>query len=266
MRQDHRRSPKFAATKRIRHYLLLGSLFSLVLGGSLLIPTARTQHPPRALGLSTHIQCPAYPISSKSPIGLHADVYGTEDGEILKGIVFKWTVSQAAIVSGQGTRNIVLAPSARSGEIKINLEVEGGPPDLTYEASCVLAVNSECAMAPMLDQYSVIAPSEERKYLDRLAQRLKNGPPDSIAYIMSYAGQQACNSESDWRAKRARQYLIESHAIPTSRLVTVNGGFKENWTVELYLRSRADCGPLPNPTLIRTQVRVRGFCDETQLP
>ncbi len=118
----------------------------------------------------------------------------------------------------------------------------------------------------MIDQYSVIARDEEHKYLDRLAKRLKAGPSESIAYIVFYAGQKACIYESDWRAKRARQYLIQNHAIPDSRLVTVDGGFRENWKVELYLKSRDDCGPLPKPTLIRTQVRVRGFCDETQLP
>lgn len=258
-------SRKFAAKSPITHYLLTGSLFSLVLG-FLSIPTARTQHPPRAQGLSTYIQCPDYPISSKSPISLHADVYGTEDGEILKDIVFKWSVSQASIVSGQGTRNIVFEPFAKSGQIKINLEVEGGPPDLTYEASCVLAVNSECAFAPMIDQYSAISTNEERERLDRLANRLKLEPLESVAYIVSYAGQKACIRESDWRAKRARQYLTERHAIPSSRLVTVDGGFKQNWTVELYIKPRDACGPLPKPTRIRTQVRVQGFCDETGQP
>ncbi len=166
-------SRKFAAKSHIRSYLLTGSLFSFVLGGALSIPTANTQHPQRALGLSTHIRCPAYPISSKSPISLHADVYGTEDSAILKDIRFKWSVSQASIVSGQGGRNILIDPSVKSGEIKIDLEVEGGPPDLSYEASCVLAVNSECAAASLINQYSLVSPDEERKHLDRLAQRLK---------------------------------------------------------------------------------------------
>ncbi|HEU4767495.1 MAG TPA: hypothetical protein VFS77_08965, partial [Pyrinomonadaceae bacterium] len=75
-------SQPFAAKSRVAHYLFAGCLVSLVLGFPS-IPTARTQHPPQAIGLSTHIHCPAYPISSKSPITLHADVYGTDDGEIL---------------------------------------------------------------------------------------------------------------------------------------------------------------------------------------
>lgn len=259
-------SRKFVKRRVTRRLVFVGGLFSIIFYGSLSCPTATTQHPPRALTLSTHIQCPAYPVSGKFPISLNADVYGTEDSEILKDIVFRWNVSEASIVSGQGTRNIVLDPSMKSGlsEIKIDLEVEGGPPELVYQASCVLKVDSQCSLAPRIDQYGGISLDEEHNHLDRLAQRLKAGPSDLIAYIVSYAGQEACLYEPNWRAKRARQYLIERHGIPSSRLVTVAAGFKEKWAVELYIQARSECGPLPKPTLMATQVRVRGHCDETR--
>lgn len=256
-------SRKFSSKTHFRDYLLAGSLLSIVLAGS---QTATSQHPPRSLTLLTYIQCPAYPISGNAPISLHAGVSGTEDSEILKNIVFNWSVSEASIVSGQGTRNIVFDSFAKIGvsEIKVNLEIQGGPPELVYQASCVLAVNSQCYVAPMIDHYSLGSLDEERRHLDQLAQHLKTGPSESIAYIMSYAGKKACINESEWRAKRARQYLIESHSIPSSRLVIVEAGFRENWTVELYIQPPRTCGPLPNPTLINTDARVRGRCGETQ--
>lgn len=185
--------------------------------------------------------------------------------KVLKGIVFKWSVSQALIISQQGTRNIVFNPAVKSGvsEIKVNVQAEGGPPELHYEKSCVLRVNSDCSLAPMLAQYSSVSQDEEREHLDRLAQHLKAGPSESIAYLISYAGERACIYESEWRAKRARRYLIENHSISASRVVTVEAGFRKNWMVEIYVQPRLDCGPLPNPTLRPSQVRIQGRCGET---
>src|SRR5687768_16458075 len=105
-------SRRFAAMDRIAPYCFMGAL-CLVLGSSLSMPTATTQHPPRALTLSTYIQCPTYPISGKTPITLHADISGTEDARIVKDVIFDWSVSQGSIVSGQGTRKLVFDPSVK---------------------------------------------------------------------------------------------------------------------------------------------------------
>lgn len=251
--------------KSCRGYLMIASCLAFVVA-LMSIPAATTQRvrPPRLLLVD--LTCPSYPVSGQSPISLRADVLGTDDEEILKGITFKWSVSQAAIVSGQGTRNIVLNPLVKTGvtEIKINVEAEGGPPQLHYEKSCALTVNSDCFLTEMTDQYSSVSVNEEHKHLDRLAQKLKAGPPESIAYIMIYAGEKACIFESEWRAKRVRAYLTESRDISSARVVTVEAGFRKNWTVEIYVQSRPDCGPLPNPTLRAAQVRIQGRCGETR--
>src|SRR5689334_24785258 len=62
---------------------------------------------------------------------------------------------------------------------------------------------------------------EENQHLDRFAETLKAGPPESIGYIFSYAGKNACIYEAGWRAKRIRQYLVEKYNFPTKRLVVV---------------------------------------------
>ena len=258
-------SRKFATKNAVTYYLVLGVLLSFLFGAFGSIPTATAQHPPRPLTPVTYIQCPGYPISGKFPITLHASVSVAEDD--LKNIVYKWNVSQASILSGQGTKDVVLAPSVKSAvsELKVNLEVEGGPPELVYQASCTFMVDPECSLAPIRDQYSVVSLDEERQHLDRFAQQLKAGPVESIAYLVSYAGRRSCLNESEWRAKRAAQYLVTTHGIPASRVVTVEGGFKENWTIELYTQPRRDCGPLPNPTLTISQVHIEGYCDGPSL-
>lgn len=149
-------------------------------------------------------------------------------------------------------------------EIKINVEAKGGPPQLHYEKSCVVTVNSDCSLTEMTDQYSSVSVKEEHKHLDRLAQKLKAGPPESIAYIMVYAGEKACIFESEWRAKRVRAYLTEGHDVSSARVVTVEAGFRKNWTVEIYVQPGPGCGPLPNPTLRAAQVHIQGRCGETR--
>lgn len=253
-----------APKRRIAFLFVIGSLLAFVIS-CLGMPIVPLQHPPRSLSMAVEIQCPHYPVSGKSPINLHAYIGGTSDAERLKDVKFKWSASDGSILSGQGTRTIGLTPAQMNGtsRIDVNLEVEGGPPELTFTTACALIVNPQCSSAPVIDQYSVISLDEERKHLDQFAERLKTGPAQSIAYIVSYAGARACINESDWRAKRAQKYLVENYSIPRSRVVTVEGGFKENWTVELFVQDSGDCGPLPKPTLINTQaeVVVQGFCD-----
>ena len=123
-----------------------------------------------------------------------------------------------------------------------------------------MRVNPLCSLAPKIDQYGAIPIEEERQRLDRFAELLKASPPESIGYIFSYAGKNACIYEADWRLRRVLQYLVEKHNIPAKRLVTVDGGFRDDWTVELFIQPNAGCGPLPEPTRKRVEVRVRGRC------
>ncbi|HSE22099.1 MAG TPA: hypothetical protein VLB68_10585 [Pyrinomonadaceae bacterium] len=253
---------RFVKTRR--RYLMMASCLTLVVALMSIAASPQRVGPPRLLLVD--LTCPSYPVSGQSPISLRADVLGTDDDEILKGITFKWNVTEASIVSGQGTRNIVLNPLVKTGvtKIKINVEAEGGPPQLHYEKSCDLTVNSDCSLPAMIDQYSSVSVDEEHKHLDQLAEKLKAGPPESIAYIMVYAGEKACIFESEWRTKRVRAYLTEIHHLSSARVVTVEAGFRKNWTVEIYVQPRPDCGPLPNPTLRAAQAHIQGRCGETR--
>lgn len=141
-----------------------------------------------------------------------------------------------------------------------HLVVEGGPPELGNEKSCLLRVDPQCLVTPRMDQYAGISLDEENQHLDRFAETLKAGPPESIGYIFSYAGKNACIYEAGWRAKRIRQYLVEKYNFPTKRLVVVDGGFRDAWTVEIYIQPNSACGPLPTPTRKRVEVHVSGRC------
>jgi hypothetical protein len=48
---------------------------------------------------------------------------------------------------------------------------------------------------------------------------------------------------------RAREYLITQRGIDGSRIVTVNGGFREDDSVELWIVPSGAAAPRPTPTV-----------------
>jgi hypothetical protein len=203
---------------------------------------------------------------------MHAEVMGAKallDEEQAKRIRFKWQLSGAKLLNGQGTGKIMIDPAGLQttgiGCIDVKLEIEGGPPDLPREKTCVLRVDPKCTAPQVFDQYGGILVIEERQHLDNLAKYLKDTDPDSIAYIVSYSGRSACIYEAHWRADRARRYLVEKHSLPKDRIVEVDGGVRENWNVDLFIQTRSTCGPLPSPALARDEALVRGQCSDTYM-
>lgn len=223
--------------------------------------------PPR---VALDFRCPTYVLAGNAPITMHAEVMGARgllDEEQAKRIRFKWQLSGAKLLTGQGSGKIIIDPAGLQtpgiGCIDVKLEVEGGPPDLQREKTCLLRVDPKCNAPQIFDQYGGVAVIEERQHLDHFAKYLKDTGPESIAYIISYSGRSACIYEAQWRANRAKRYLIEKHSLPKDRIVEVDGGVRENWNVDLFIQTRGTCGPLPTPTLARDEAHVRGQCSDT---
>jgi hypothetical protein len=245
--------------RRLLNYSLIGVITLYVI--SFRSPYAQTIDPPPAISLD--FRCPAYTVSGAQPLTLIADILGTENSEIVKPLLFRWSISKGKIKSGQGTPKVTIGDldrvETRSNAVRVEVVVEGGPPELGNEKSCVIRIDSSCSLAPLIDQYSSVS-NDEAQHLDRFAQRLKASPPESIGYIISYAGKSACIYEANWRVSHALEYLVERHNIPAERIVTVDGGYRDEWTVELFIQPNTACGPLAAPTRKRVQVHVSGRC------
>jgi hypothetical protein len=225
-------------------------------------PNAQTIDPKPAIELQFY--CPKYPVCGFQPLTLNADILGTEDAEVLKPMIFRWTTSTGTIEKGQGTSKITLSnlknPPSRVNSVTVNITVDGGPPELGNEKSCVMRIDSMCSVTPRVDQFGDISFDEESQHLDRFANLLKVSAPESIGFVVSYAGKNACLYEAKWRLDRARKYLEEKHYIRANRIVAVEGGYRNRWSIELFIQPNADCGPLPTPTLQRVQAHVQGRC------
>lgn len=93
--------------------------------------------------------------------------------------------------------------------------------------------------------------------LDNFAFQLANADGWN-GYIIAYAGRVSRKGEAESVAGRARKYLIEMRGIPPERVVSIDGGFREEAEVELYLIPRTLPPPTPAPTLSPGEVKVVG--------
>ena len=95
---------------------------------------------------------------------------------------------------------------------------------------------------------------DQKARLDNLAIELQNDP-SANAYIFGYGGRTSRTGEADRLMTRARDYLVNQRGIDASRVVVVNGGFREENCVEMWIVPRGAAVPQPRPTLQPGDVR-----------
>ena len=121
------------------------------------------------------------------------------------------------------------------------------------------------AIFSRFEEYSSDTPQDKiRELLDALAQHLKLNP-SLKAFIISYGGKQSCRNEALLRARLATRYLSEMRGISSSRSAILNGGYRKDWVVELWVGSPGATPPSPTRTIKRKQVMISGNCKFTAL-
>ncbi len=85
-----------------------------------------------------------------------------------------------------------------------------------------------------LDAYGDLALDVEKTHLAGFARELQNAP-DSQGYIVVYGGRCAAGSQALERAERAKELLINRHEIDASRIVAIDGGYREILTTEIFI-------------------------------
>jgi hypothetical protein len=113
-------------------------------------------------------------------------------------------------------------------------------------------------------EYADLPSAVERRRLDAFVdelQRHSHKDPayaDTMAYILAYAGRRHRRGEAAVRAERAKEYLVKAHRIDRRRIVTVDGGYREAPSVELYLVPAGGNPPLATPTVEPSETQVVG--------
>lgn len=92
----------------------------------------------------------------------------------------------------------------------------------------------------------------------------------SLGYIVYYGGRvniQPYGSpytkrlprrgEAFARASAIKSRYVNTFGIDENRIILLNGGYRENWTVELWLVPKGARPPLPTPTVKESEIRFR---------
>lgn len=172
---------------------------------------------------------------------------------------FFWSVSQGNIVSGQGTDTIAVELSAgTSGEVFAKVEVHG------YSLECTIA--STAAVSKMtvgvsqfkFDEFGDIRSGDTKARLDSFAIELQNNPTLQ-AHLVVYAGRLGPRGQAARRAAMLKDYLVHTRGLEPERIITIEGGFREELSGELWLSPRGAGAPPTRSTFDESYVKPKGM-------
>jgi hypothetical protein len=203
--------------------------------------------------------CP-FPVSVSAP-------QQVTDGEIItfsadvsyggtSSLNYKWKVtpSTARIVSGANSPTLNVDSTGLGGHrIVATLIADDGSSD----PACSQSAQAFSVVAPLpkrviisqeFDECNNCTFDDQKARLDNLAVELQNDP-STRAYIIAYGGRTSPLGQVEVLMSRARDYLTSQRGIDASRFVLVNGGFREEDSVELWMVPSGAKPPQPTPTV-----------------
>jgi hypothetical protein len=202
------------------------------------------------------IACPTVTVScpdtgtAGTPVTFTANVSG---GDPNVTPTFNWTVSAGTISSGQGTSSITVDTTGVTGTVTATVDVGG------YDRSC--STSNSCTVtfparpeARKVDEYGNIKFNDEKARLDNYAIELQNDPT-AQGYLVCYGGRTGRTGEAQRRCDRAKNYLVNTRGITGDRVVTVDGGYREELTVELWVVPSGANPPAASPTVDPSEVK-----------
>jgi len=219
---------------------------------------------------------PGQPIAATSPcpfpVNLSAPSQVT-DGEVItytadttyKGsspLSYTWTVSPASakVLGGVGTPTISVDSTGLAGQrIVATLLVDDGSGEptcrqTTQASTFIPALAPRENPAREFDVCSQCSFDDQKARLDNLAVELQNDQ-STTTYIFAYGGRTSRTGQGDRIGARARDYLMSQRGIDSARIIVLNGGFREQDCVELWIVPSGATPPQPRPTVQAGDVR-----------
>ena len=111
------------------------------------------------------------------------------------------------------------------------------------------------------DEFGDINCEDEYARLDNFAVQLQN-EPSAQGYIIFYGGRRFRSrlprvGEAAARAGRLKPYLVSRRGIPAERVVVINGGYRENFSVELWIVPPGAEPPKPSVEVPVSAIKFR---------
>jgi len=171
---------------------------------------------------------------------------------------FAWKVSQGQIISGQGTDTIkVELPSGASGGVVATANMGGYSLECPAEITTATVKTTIGVSHFLFDEFGNINCEDELARLDNLAITLQNDPALQV-HIVIYGGRVGLRNEALARAARMKSYLVQGRGIEADRVITVDGGYRDELSGELWLSLRGTIAPVTKPTVDKRYVMTKG--------
>ena len=202
---------------------------------------------------TVRVTCPDT-VTVGSPITFTAEV---SSGDPAVTATFNWSVSAGTISSGQGTSSITVDTAGLEGQsVTATVNVGGYAADCSGQATATCTTSiPRVETARKLDEYGNVRFNDEKARLDNFAIALQN-EPNAQGHIIAYGGRRGRAGEAQARADRAKDYLVNQRGIAADRIVTLDGGYREDLTVELWIVPQGATAPAASPTVDASEVQT----------
>ena len=211
--------------------------------------------------------CP-FPVNISAPsqvtdgeiITYTADV--SYSGNAALRYTWKVTPSSARIISGLGTATLNVDSTGLGGQrITATLTADDGSSDpacaqSAQAVSIIAPIKKVAIVAREFDECVGCTFDDQKARLDNLAVELQNDPT-TRAYIIAYGGRMSPLGQVDKLMRRAQDYIVTKRGIDASRLTVVNGGFREEDSVELWVVPSGAAAPQATPTVQAGEIKRR---------
>jgi hypothetical protein len=214
---------------------------------------------PKTIPIPAALPCP-YPVNVSAPATANDGDVVTFTADVAysgsSALNYTWTVSPAGvrIMSGAGTPTIMVDSTGVGRQpITAILVVDDGSGERVCRQTAQAVTNINAIALPpvksrIYDQFEPPAFDDVKARLDNLAIELQNAPT-SQAYIIVYSGRRSRTGQADRLAARAKDYMTKERGIDSSRLVVINGGYRESDYFELWLVPQGAEPPQATPTV-----------------
>ena len=139
---------------------------------------------------------------------------------------------------------------------------------LTVLTGSNVAVSSTQEQARKLDEFGNVTCEDELARLDNFTNQLLDDA-NAQGYLIIYGGRRGRRNEAKARAARMKFYLVRNRGLNAKRIITLDDGYRQELTTELWVVRHGESAPLPTPSLgpgdvkLKGRVRVRGYyCGE----
>ena len=111
------------------------------------------------------------------------------------------------------------------------------------------------------DEFGDIKCEDEMARLDNFAIQLQH-EPQAKGVIIFYGGKTfreklPRRGDAAARAARLKPYLVNRRGIPAAQVIVIDGGYAEEWRVELWIIPSGASLPAAQPTIPLKEIRFR---------